>query len=718
MAFLEEAFSSPLAVPRHRLRQKAAQAVLRALLPEKSTNIKGRMRAEEELRLASGYADRPLEFADLIHILDNELRLITPAEAEGVARGEWRVEGTETVEVGSSSLQPGFFDSRSDQGTRITDENLTTSLLATLHPPLATRYYQLTHDYLVHSLRDWLTRKQRETRRGRAELLLAERAAFWNAKPEHRHLPSLGEWASIRYLTCPADWTESQRRMMRRSGRLHGLRLVGAATAAALAATLGLNAWNRRAQDASSRVQQILKADIAEVPELVRAIDDYRRWTDPEFRRVVANPWLQPKAKLRASLALLPVDPTQFDYLESRVLDAVPAEVLVLRERLRPRSAALIPKLWALLESSQPSETCVLPSAACLALYDPESGRWSGLGGKIAQAIVQVSAIDLRTWLEALRPIRGKLAEHLAAIFRDKDRSASEHSRATEILTVYARGDPKLIADLLTEADPGAYPAFFALTDDHKDAIPSYLKRVIRGMDPNTKTEVETEDIKDDRAKRQANAAITLLRMGHHSEVMKLLRHLPDPRLRSLIINSLKPLGVEPDTVAREFKRTSPVATRWRIQVKGSWIPYFLSATSIRRALILGLGTYESGILAGAMLDALIADLLEIYKNDPDAGIHGAAEWTLRQWNQQAKLSAADAELSKLKSRGDRRWLVNSQGQTFAVIAGPVEFVMGSPQTDPDRHDDETPHHQVIPRRFAIAAKEVSVQPVSETDAR
>ena len=61
---------------------------------------------------------------------------------------------------------------------------------ATLHPPPATRYYQLTHDYLVHSLRDWLTRKQRETRRGRAELRLAERSSLWNAKPENRHLPS------------------------------------------------------------------------------------------------------------------------------------------------------------------------------------------------------------------------------------------------------------------------------------------------------------------------------------------------------------------------------------------------------------------------------------------------------------------------------------------------------------------------------------------------
>ena len=39
----------------------------------------------------------------------------------------------------------------------------------------------------------------------------------------------------------------------------------------------------------------------------------------------------------------------------------------------------------------------------------------------------------------------------------------------------------------------------------------------------------------------------------------------------------------------------------------------------------------------------------------------------------------------KLKDRGDRRWFVNSQGQTFAVIEGPVEFRMGSPPTEPER---------------------------------
>ena len=131
---------------------------------------------------ASGYADRPRDFDDLIHILDPELRLITPTDPEG------------SDERGSS------------------------------RPRRAGRYYQLTHDYLVHSLRDWLTRKQRETRRGRAELRLAERSALWNAKPENRHLPSALEWANIRLLTKKKDWTEPQRKMMKRAGRVHGVR--------------------------------------------------------------------------------------------------------------------------------------------------------------------------------------------------------------------------------------------------------------------------------------------------------------------------------------------------------------------------------------------------------------------------------------------------------------------------------------------------------------
>ena len=69
-----------------------------------------------------------------------------------------------------------------------------------------------------------------------------------------------------------------------------------------------------------------------------------------------------------------------------------------------------------------------------------------------------------------------------------------------------------------------------------------------------------------------------------------------------------------------------------------------------------------------------------------------------------------DAELLKVKDPGDRRWFVNGQGQTYAVIEGPVEVRMGSPPSEPDHGEDEIPHRRVIPRRFAIAAKEVTVE--------
>jgi formylglycine-generating enzyme required for sulfatase activity len=44
------------------------------------------------------------------------------------------------------------------------------------------------------------------------------------------------------------------------------------------------------------------------------------------------------------------------------------------------------------------------------------------------------------------------------------------------------------------------------------------------------------------------------------------------------------------------------------------------------------------------------------------------------------------------------------------VIKGPVEFMMGSPPTEPDRESGEIPHRVVIPRRFAIADREVTVE--------
>jgi formylglycine-generating enzyme required for sulfatase activity len=132
--------------------------------------------------------------------------------------------------------------------------------------------------------------------------------------------------------------------------------------------------------------------------------------------------------------------------------------------------------------------------------------------------------------------------------------------------------------------------------------------------------------------------------------------------------------------------------------------------------LILALGTYGTKGLSLGEREPLIAKLLDLYRQDPDSGIHGAAEWTLRQWEQQAQIRTADADLTRLKDkdRGERRWYVDGQGQTFTIIEGPVEFRMGSPPGDAERFADEPLHQQPIARRFAIATKEVTLEQYQE----
>jgi formylglycine-generating enzyme required for sulfatase activity len=197
--------------------------------------------------------------------------------------------------------------------------------------------------------------------------------------------------------------------------------------------------------------------------------------------------------------------------------------------------------------------------------------------------------------------------------------------------------------------------------------------------------------------------------MGKAEEVWASLRHSPDPRLRSFIINWLSPLGVDPKLIAAEFDRIDDNAmpTPAPGQQKMDTI-LFHPETSMRRALILALGTYGTEGLSPGEREPLIGKLLDLYRNDPDAGIHGAAEWTMRKWGQQGKLKEADYELMTMKNGGNRRWFINSQGQTFAVIDGPVGFLMGSPPSDPHHRSNQAPLWRIITRRFAVSFQEVT----------
>jgi formylglycine-generating enzyme required for sulfatase activity len=121
---------------------------------------------------------------------------------------------------------------------------------------------------------------------------------------------------------------------------------------------------------------------------------------------------------------------------------------------------------------------------------------------------------------------------------------------------------------------------------------------------------------------------------------------------------------------------------------------------SIRRALLLTLGDYDRNRLPPAEQALLIPRLAELYRSNLDPGIHGAADWLLRQWGQQGKAQEIDRDLATGKVEGQRRWYVNGQKQTMVVVP-PGEFWMGEGNERQRRHID---------RRFALAAREVTVE--------
>jgi eukaryotic-like serine/threonine-protein kinase len=440
VTFLEETFSSPRSSPNHRYRQKAAQAVLKALLPESNADIKGLMRSVEELRVLSGYTDRPPDFVDLIRTLDTDLRLITPVDPEG------------SIDEDAPAL------------------------------PVDGLYYQLTHDYLVHALREWLTRKQRETRRGRAELLLAERAALWNAKPLDRYLPSIREWAHIRILTKPKGWTELHGRMMRSATRYHTIRgaLFAIVLTGATVAGLGIMSKvdeRQRASRAANLVSQLLVADIDQVPRILKAIDGASDLTYPELSLIAGDRGRPHGERLRAALALLPSDQAQLDCILDRLLVATPEEVLAISDRLKLVREQVVDRLWKLagLRDAEPKQR--FRAACTLAVLDPESGRWTQLADAVADGLVKEGPLPLKKFAEVLRPVREPLLNPLATIFRDASRAQIERSIAVTVLVEYAADRANLLAELIQEADPLAFNQILPALERQRDQAVAVLRR-------------------------------------------------------------------------------------------------------------------------------------------------------------------------------------------------------------------------------------------------
>jgi formylglycine-generating enzyme required for sulfatase activity len=515
--------------------------------------------------------------------------------------------------------------------------------------------------------------------------------------------------------------------MMREAGRYH-LFLAGviAVCIVAFCAAAAEVLYRLKAQGLCER---LLSANVADIPATVTDMKPYRRWVEPILARalVVATNEQDQAKQLRASLALLPSDSTQTEYLYRRLLEADPEELRVIRNALKEYEQTIVVLPTKKDQPIDPirkqvEKVLVFPNedpdrrlrAACaLADQSPTDMGWEAVAPAIVDQLllsVQRNPSHYSLLIDMLRPVRASLSVPLAAIYRSSDRPDAERTLAATILAEYDYDQPTFLADLLMDGSAKQFVILFArlrnLSGEAGVLFDRELKKSIP-LAPGAKS--VPEDAKERLAKRQANAAVALLRMSQAAEVWPLLKHRTDPRLRSYLIHDFSRLEADPHILVQQLEVEPDV--------------------SVRQALILGLGEYRREQLTTVAIDSLQTQLDHVYRNDPDSGIHGAVAWLLGKWGRSKAIRQADGELMR---RGEQqqniqaalargmesasgasaeyrpRWYVNSQGQTFVIIPGPAEFQMGSPPIGAALDADERQHMRRIPRTYAVASSLVT----------
>lgn len=470
---------------------------------------------------------------------------------------------------------------------------------------------------------------------------------------------------------------------------------------------------------ATSLAKSLASAETAIVPRIISELSDVKTLVRPLLAELASRP-MTSKPGLHASLALLADEPQRTADLAAYLTTCKSEELLTIREALKPQAALVAPGLWTLLEDAKADIGKRVRAACALAGLAPTDNRWDNVAADVISLVVKENPLQAMVWAQALEPVRLALLPTLLKRYPElQTRIESGTLTVTELaveamgfdltaslLARYTADRPAEMADAAANLDgrhlPLFFPAIQALSSEIAPRLEAEIDKTLPAELPSSDPRRETL------AKRQANAAVILLRLDKPARVWPLLKHSPDPRVRSYLIHRLFPLGTDPMAIVKRLDAELEL--------------------SARRALLLALGEFDAAALPPTSRTELLPKIQGIYRDHPDPGLHAAAEWLLRRWKQESWLKQINTEwvkdepqrmkkfeeiqqsITREKEKAARQWYINTQGQTFVVLPGPVAFQMGSPTSEINRKEQEIRHLRLIGRSFAVATKSVTLE--------
>ncbi|WP_146518470.1 bifunctional serine/threonine-protein kinase/formylglycine-generating enzyme family protein [Stieleria varia] len=608
LQFLEEAFSSTLAPVAQRTHEPAVRQVLKRLLPEHGAPIKGNMQSEQALLDASGYSEQPELFNEMMRVLEVDLRLLTPTDPAGTTSSE---------------------DSYSQSGDGV-------------------RYYQLTHDFLVPAIQQWLTRKQRETRRGRAELRLADYANLWTLKRDTQFIPSWFDWINIRVLSSPSRWNATERTMMSAASRRHLIRTTIGITAITL---IGFVIWlssNRSITD--GLIQQLQTAREDELAGILDSLRDRGGYAAAQIRTQLEPLEEGVQTELVNRLALLHYDASQRGTLLQRSLSADLPMLSVLRQRLHPHDKESQEFLISVLNSGDAEAGAKLRAAMMLAdATERTQDHWAVFQSN-AESIVSemlhhcsVSPRDTAWAIDGLEPIAPCLNPALREVALTPSESV-QRNLATNILVRFNRNAPDQLLDFFLDASADQFDAILPTLDKVANSVASRIQ-----VTALTEIDASLPEPEYDRlAARKGTAAALLHRIGTNDLTWNMLKSTPRPNARSYLQQRIARFGNSFPEIVNRFARESD--------------------PGIRRALLGIVATFPQRNVSEADRLKALTLAKDAFLNDPDTGIHSAATWMLRSWGQADWVHTNTMAQSRLMPDPRKNWFVNSEGHTMAIL--------------------------------------------------